>query len=296
MVIRRVDLRYSIVEDRDIARQCSPAGAVAASLHELMILGESFTAARIWSWGGDERPRRSASRCAPAISQRVNTLREALSMQELVRLYGRIARRYDLQHALITARADQRGRRLLVGKSVRDGDGVLDCGAGTGSAGILAARAAGPDGSVTLLDLSEAMLAVAREKAQREGLLDRLTFLAGDMVHLPFGDASFDVVLSTYSLCPIYDPVAAALEMYRVARPGGRIAAAHSTTPRNPLVKSLANRLEDFAWRFPWLSMGCRSVSVMPALEAAGAKVAFAKRIGFPLWPFLVFIAEKPAV
>jgi len=222
-------------------------------------------------------------------------VRKALGTEELTAIYGRIARRYDLQHALITGRADQRGRRLLVRQSVRDGDDVLDCGAGTGTASLLAAGKVGSRGRVTLLDLSEAMLAVAREKARRAGLLDRLAFVAGDTVHLPFADASFDVVLSTYSLCPIYDPVAAALEMYRVTRPGGRVAVAHSTTPRNALVAWLADRVEDIAWRFPWLSMGCRSVSVMPALKAAGAKVVYSRRIGFPLWPFLVFIAEKPA-
>lgn len=222
-------------------------------------------------------------------------MRKALSMEALTRVYGRIARRYDLQHALITGRSDQRGREILVEKSVRAGDNVLDCGAGTGSTGILAARAAGPSGNVTLFDLSEAMLTVAREKALREGLLDRLTFVTGDMVHLPFAEGRFDVVLSTYSLCPLYDPVAGALQMYRVVRPAGRIAVAHSTTPRNRVVKWLADGVEDIAWRFPWLSMGCRSVSVMQALVAAGAKITFSKRIGFPLWPFLVFIAEKPA-
>lgn len=184
---------------------------------------------------------------------------------------------------------------MLVETAVRDGDNVLDCGAGTGTTGLMAATKAGPQGRVTLFDLSNAMLAVAREKAAREGLFDRLAFVAGDMVHLPFADASFDVVLSTYSLCPVYDPVAAALEMYRVARPGGRIAAAHSTMPRSPLVKSLADWLEDFAWRLPTLSMGCRPVDVLPALKAAGAKIISTRRIGFPLWPFLVFVAEKPA-
>jgi len=222
-------------------------------------------------------------------------MRKALSLEELKRVYGRIARRYDLQHALITGRADQRGRRLLIEKAVRDGDEVLDCGAGTGATGLMAARKAGPRGRVTLFDLSEAMLAVAREKASRQVLLDRLAFVSGDMVHLPFADASFDVVLSTYSLCPVYDPVAAALEMYRVARPAGRVAVAHSTEPGNPLVRWLADRLEDIAWRFPWLSMGCRSVDVLPALEAAGARIVFSRRIGFPLWPFLVFVAEKRA-
>jgi ubiquinone/menaquinone biosynthesis C-methylase UbiE len=221
-------------------------------------------------------------------------MRAALSLEKLHGIYDRIAARYDIQHALITAQADQRGRRLLVETAVKEGDTVLDCGSGTGTTALMAARKTGPKGKVVLFDLSEGMLAVAREKAVRQGLTERLTFQTGDMVHLPFADDSFDVVLSTYSLCPLYDPKKGALELYRVAKPGGRIGVAHSTSPRNPIVRWLADRVEDIAWRFPWLSMGCRSVTVLPTLQAAGARVVFLKHIGFPLWPFLVFVVEKP--
>lgn len=223
-------------------------------------------------------------------------MRKALSMDELKGVYGRLAKRYDFQHALITARSDQRGRRLLVEKAVQEGDAVLDCGSGTGTTGIAAARKVGPAGRVTFFDLSEAMLAVAREKVAREGLEDRATFETGDMVHLPFEDGTFDVTLSTYSLCPLYDPERGALELYRVTRPGGRIGVAHSTDPRNPVVKWLADGVEAVAWHLPWLSMGCRSVRVLPALDQAGGKVIFSRRIGVPLWPFFVFVFEKPSV
>ena len=222
-------------------------------------------------------------------------MREALSVEELKGIYARIAARYDLQHGLITARADERGRRLLVGGAVREGDRVLDCGSGTGATGILAAKRVGPQGRVTLFDLSDAMLAVARRKVIEAGLQDRVDFDTGDMVHLPFADDEFDVVLSTYSLCPLYDPKKGALELYRVTRPGGRIGVAHSTEPKNPVIRWLADRVEDWAWRFPWLSMGCRSVDVLPVLKSAGATILFSRTIGIPLWPFLVFVAEKPA-
>ena len=222
-------------------------------------------------------------------------MRPALSMEELRHVYGRIAKRYDFQHALITARADQRGRKLLVDKSVRQGDNVLDCGSGTGTTGILAAKKTGPQGRVTLFDLSDAMLTVAREKVTEAGLQDRVAFQTGDIVHLPFDTGQFDVVLSTYSMCPLYDPAEGALELYRVTKPGGKVGVAHSTEPKNATVKWLSDRVEDWAWRFPWLSMGCRSVEVLPALESAGGKVLFSRTIGIPLWPFFVFVVEKPA-
>ena len=222
-------------------------------------------------------------------------MREALSKEKLKGIYGRIAKRYDLQHSLITFSADQKGRRILIENTVKEGDTVLDCGSGTGTTGIMAARKVGQSGKVTLFDLSEDMLSVAREKVVRESLQERVAFQTGDMVHLPFDDDSFDVILSTYSLCPVYDPVKAALELYRVTKPGGKLGIGHSTEPKNEIVKYLADRVEDVAWRFPWLSMGCRSVNVLPELERVGGKVLLLKQIGVPLWPFLVFVIEKPS-
>jgi len=60
------------------------------------------------------------------------------------------------------------------------------------------------------------------------------------------------------------------------------------------LVKEFADAVENIAWRIPLLSMGCRSVSILPALEKAGGRVILSKHIGVPLWPFLIFIIEKP--
>ena len=222
-------------------------------------------------------------------------MRKALATETLKSIYGNIASRYDFHHALITAKADQKGRKILVENCLKQGDEVLDCGSGTGTTGIMAARKVGNRGSVTLFDLSDDMLCVARQKVARENLQESVTFQTGDMVHLPFDDDRFDVVLSTYSLCPVYDPAKGALELYRVTKPGGKLGIAHSTVPKNAVVRFLAERIEDIAWRLPWLSMGCRSVSVLAALENAGGKVLLTRYIGVPLWPFLVFVIEKPA-
>ena len=221
-------------------------------------------------------------------------MRKALKKDHLKTVYDRTSKRYDLQHAFFTLGSDQRGREMVVAETVCAGDRVLDAGGGTGGTALLAAEKVGPGGKVVLFDLSEGMLAVAKEKAERAGLQDRLDFQAGDLLHLPFEEGSFDVVLSTYSLCPVYDPAAGALELYRVLRPGGRLGVAHSSEPRGRVMRWLADRVEGVIWRFPALSLGCRAVTVLPVLINAGASVVLSRRIGVPLWPFSMFVVQKP--
>jgi demethylmenaquinone methyltransferase/2-methoxy-6-polyprenyl-1,4-benzoquinol methylase len=222
-------------------------------------------------------------------------MRQALDKEKLKAVYDHVAGHYDFQHSFLTANADQRGRVLVVEKTIASGDNVLDCGAGTGSTGLLAAQQVGASGKIVLFDASEGMLAVARMKAAQAHLQDRVEFSTGDMLNLPFDDNRFDVVLSTYSMCPVYDPSKAAREVYRVTRPGGRIGVAHSTDPEHSWVKWLADRVESVIWHLPSVTLGCRSVAVLPTLELLGCRTIFEKHVGVPLWPFLVFVVEKPA-
>jgi len=220
-------------------------------------------------------------------------MREGLQTDKLKSIYHRVAKRYDLEHTILTALSDQRGRELVVANTVKEGNNVLDCGSGTGSTALLAARKIGTQGKITLFDLSADMLELAKAKLQDEGLGERATFQTGDMTQLPFESNTFDVVLSTYSLCPLYDPAKGALELLRVTKPGGKIGAAHSIDPTNPVTKLIGNWIESVAWRIPSLSMGCRAVTVLPALQQAGGKVVMNKIIGVPFWPFVVFVIEK---
>jgi demethylmenaquinone methyltransferase/2-methoxy-6-polyprenyl-1,4-benzoquinol methylase len=221
-------------------------------------------------------------------------VRQALKQDQLLGVYSRVARRYDFQHALLTLRSDERGRKKVVDHTVRPGQNVLDAGAGTGSTAILAARQVGPDGRVQLFDLSSHMLEIARGRAEKAGVADRMSFQTGDLLNLPFADDSFDAVLSTYSLCPVYDPAAGAVELYRVVKPGGHLGIAHSAEPERSFIRWLADKIEDIIWRFPTLSMGCRAVDVHKALEGAGGELVYSKLVGVPLWPFRVLVIVKP--
>ena len=107
------------------------------------------------------------------------------------------------------------------------------------------------------------------------------------------GDVHMRSALPTNTLRTTYDAVARA--MFRVLRPGGRLAIAHSTEPRQPWLRWLAERAEAVVWRFPSFSLGCRPVDVRPALEGVGGVVVSDGLHGVPLWPLRVLVVEKTA-
>ncbi len=106
---------------------------------------------------------------------------------------------------------------------IAPGERVLDVGCGTGVVTRAVAQRVGSTGRVVGLDPSPVMLAVGREQAEREGLLDRVAFQPGDMRALPFDAATFDTVLAITALSHATDGEQAVAEMVRVVRPGGQV-------------------------------------------------------------------------
>ena len=106
---------------------------------------------------------------------------------------------------------------------ISPGDRVLDLGCGTGIVARAAARRVGSNGRVVALDPSTVLLALGREIAERDGLLDRIEFQIGDARRLPFAEGTFDVVLAVTSLSHTTDAESTLPGLVRVTRPGGRI-------------------------------------------------------------------------
>jgi arsenite methyltransferase len=113
------------------------------------------------------------------------------------------------------------------------GEVVLDLGSGAGTDSLVAAQMVGPHGHVTGLDMTPEMLAKA-QAAAAEMEAANVEFVEGEVEVLPFGDESFDVVISNGVIDLVPDKDAVFSEINRVLRPGGRIQIA-DVTIQNPV-------------------------------------------------------------
>jgi arsenite methyltransferase len=105
---------------------------------------------------------------------------------------------------------------------LREGETVLDLGAGGGIDVLLSARRVGPTGKAYGLDMTEEMLALAMANKQEAGA-DNVEFLKGYIEDIPLPAETVDVVISNCVINLSADKAAVFAEMFRVLRPGGRI-------------------------------------------------------------------------
>src|SRR4051812_21922049 len=123
--------------------------------------------------------------------------------------------------AAVAERILESGELVVERAGIEPGMAVLDVACGTGNAALPAARAGG---RVTGLDFAAGLLDIARERAA-DAMLE-IDFVEGDAQALPFEDASFDSVVSTFGHMFAPDHRRTADEMKRVLKPGGVIAVA----------------------------------------------------------------------
>jgi len=141
-------------------------------------------------------------------------------------MFDRIAPVYDAMNRLMTVGLDRSWRRATATAVVRPDDRVLDACCGTGDL-ALADVAAG--GRVIGVDFSPRMLARARRKSQT------VEWVEGDLLALPFADASFDAVTVGFGIRNVPELERGLGELARVLKPGGRLGCLEITRPRGAL-------------------------------------------------------------
>jgi demethylmenaquinone methyltransferase/2-methoxy-6-polyprenyl-1,4-benzoquinol methylase len=151
--------------------------------------------------------------------------------ERIAAMFDRIVPRYDLMNRLMTMGLDRRWRTsAAVAAAPPRRARVLDVCCGTGDLALALQRRC-PDATVTGLDFSEAMLRAARAKAARRAAA--VDFVRGDVLALPFPDATFGAVTVGWGVRNVADLDRAFQEMARVARPGARVVCLEATTPRS---------------------------------------------------------------
>ena len=103
------------------------------------------------------------------------------------------------------------------------GEVVLDLGSGGGIDVLLSARRVSPGGKAYGLDMTDDMLALARENQRRSGI-ENVEFLKGEIEHIPLPDNSVDVIISNCVINLAADKDRVLAEAFRVLKPGGRFA------------------------------------------------------------------------
>ncbi|HMV47374.1 MAG TPA: ubiquinone/menaquinone biosynthesis methyltransferase [Blastocatellia bacterium] len=156
----------------------------------------------------------------------------------VTQMFEIIAPRYDFFTVLFSYGMDRGWKRKLIEMLNLKGDEqVLDLACGTGDITFALGEKL-PAGNATGLDITSGMIEIANHK-RREKNVPNVSFQLGDIMSMPFPDASFDYVTCGYALRNVPDVEAALSEIRRVLKPGGRLLSLDFAHPNNRIYRWL---------------------------------------------------------
>jgi len=166
---------------------------------------------------------------------------------------------------------------------LKPGETVLDLGSGGGIDVLLSARRVGPTGKAYGLDMTDEMLALARENQRKAGA-DNVEFLKGEIEAIPLPDNSVDVIISNCVINLSGDKDRVLREAFRVLKPGGRFAVSDVVTRgavpeqvrRDMLlwVGCIAGALEEDEYRTKLKAAGFEAIGIEPTRSLSRRRCA----------------------
>lgn len=153
-------------------------------------------------------------------------------------MFGNIAKRYDLLNSLLSMGIHHRWKKRTIELAgIKAGSHVLDLCAGTSDIAILAASKVVEKGRVSALDFCQPMLRIGQAKAEKFG--QRIGFINGDALRLPYKDGSFDAVTVGFGIRNVTDIGQVFSEVLRVLVPSGRFVILEFSHPLSPFIRFL---------------------------------------------------------
>ena len=152
-------------------------------------------------------------------------------------LFSGVANKYDVMNDVMSVGIHRLWKEAMMDwLAPRSGQRLLDVAGGTGDIAFRFLARAGQAAAV-VCDLTEGMLVEGRKRAEAEALGDRLDWVVGDAMALPFPDASFDVYTISFGIRNVTRPQQALQEAFRVLRPGGRLMVLEFSQLPNPMMQ-----------------------------------------------------------
>ncbi|GAB6156272.1 demethylmenaquinone methyltransferase [Desulfosporosinus burensis] len=149
--------------------------------------------------------------------------------------FNSIAGHYDFMNSLMSLGMDKRWRRIAVQRvGAKPGMHMLDVCCGTGQLSMELGSTVGVEGTVTGLDFSHKMLDVAKRSLEQSSNRDRIKFIQGNAMELPFPSNTFDGATVGWGLRNLPDLRQGIKEMVRTVKPGGRIVSLDMAKPTFP--------------------------------------------------------------
>lgn len=163
---------------------------------------------------------------------------EQTKKEQVEQMFDNIAPTYDRLNHILSFNIDKLWRKRVVRMLRKSHPAmVMDMATGTGDLAIAMARRMS-DVRILGVDLSEEMLAVARQKIEREGLKDRIEVRKGDAENLAFVDSeTMDAATVAFGVRNFENLEKGLAEIYRTLRPGGKLIVLEFSIPRNALVR-----------------------------------------------------------
>ncbi|RVV98235.1 bifunctional demethylmenaquinone methyltransferase/2-methoxy-6-polyprenyl-1,4-benzoquinol methylase UbiE [Mesobaculum littorinae] len=152
-------------------------------------------------------------------------------------VFSSVASRYDVMNDLMSGGVHRLWKDAMIDwLAPRRGQRLLDVAGGTGDVAFRFLKRA-PEATAAVCDMTEPMLIEGRKRAEAEDMADRLSWVTGDAMALPFPDASFDVYTISFGIRNVTRPQKALDEAFRVLRPGGRLMVLEFSRIPNPALQ-----------------------------------------------------------